>query len=264
MRIVARSLADSLAGVRSAQERIERRDFEARVAVDDGSEVGLLQAGFNRMAAGLAERERIRDAFGAYVDPEVAEHILKEGPDLGGEAVEATILFVDVRDFTSWAERASASEVVETLNRLFEALVPIIHEHGGHVDKFVGDGLMAVFGAPRRLSDHADRALAAALEIAKRVAEEFEPELRVGLGLNSGTVVAGNVGGAGRLDFSVIGDPVNIAARVEAATRETGDTILLTAETRDRLTNSAPDLERRPPVPLKGKSNPVGLFAPRA
>jgi adenylate cyclase len=262
MLLTARSVGDSLAGVRAGLERIERRDFDTRVAVDDGSEIGLLQAGFNRMAAGLAEREQIREAFGAYVDPEIAEHILEEGPDLGGEAIEATILFVDVRDFTSWSERASPGEVVETLNRLFERIVPIVHERGGHVDKFIGDGLMAVFGAPRRQDDHADQALGAASEIAALVAREFEPELRVGIGLNSGTVVAGNVGGAGRLDFSVIGDPVNVAARVEAATRETGDTILLTADTKDRLERSTVALEERPRVPLKGKRRPVALYAP--
>jgi adenylate cyclase len=260
MLLAARSLSDSLAGVRRGQERIEQRDFDAQVEVDDGSEVGLLQAGFNRMAAGLAERERIRDAFGTYLDPEVARHILREGTDLSGEAVEATVLFVDIRGFTSWAERASASEVVATLNRLFEAIVPIIHEHGGHIDKFVGDGLMAVFGTPRRHEDHADRALAAAREIAALVSDRFEPDLRIGVGLNSGIVVAGNVGGGGRLDFSVIGDAVNTAARVEAATRETGDTILLTAETRDRLTDSAA-IEERDPIPLKGKAQPVALFA---
>jgi adenylate cyclase len=260
--LASRSLGHSLAGVRGGLDRIERREFETRVEIDDGSEIGLLQAGFNRMAAGLAEREQIRETFGAYVDPEIAEHILEEGPDLGGEAVEATILFVDIRDFTSWSERASPGEVVKTLNRLFEGIVPIIHEHGGHVDKFVGDGLMAVFGAPRRQEDHADQAFAAACEIAALVAKEFEPELRVGIGLNSGTVVAGNVGGAGRLDFSVIGDPVNVAARVEAATRETGDTILLTADTKDRLERSTVALEERPTVPLKGKLTPVALYAP--
>ena len=260
--LAARSLAESLAGVRSGQERIEQRDFDAQVEVDDGSEVGLVQAGFNRMAEGLAERERIRETFGAYVDPEVAEHILAEGTDLSGEAVEATILFADIIDFTSWSERASAGEVVETLNRLFEGVVPIIHKHGGHVDKFIGDGLMAVFGAPRRYPDHADRALAAATEIAELVATGFGPDLRLGLGLNSGPVVAGNIGGAGRLDFSVIGDAVNVAARVEAATRETGDTILLTGATKERLTGSTVECEPRPPVPLKGKSEPVELYAP--
>ncbi len=262
MLLAGRSLVDSLAGLRGALERIEKRDFDARVDVNDGSEIGLLQAGFNKMAAGLAERERIRDAFGAYVDPEVAEHILEEGTDLAGETVEATILFADVRDFTQWSERVTAPEVVATLNRLFSKLVPVIHEHGGHVDKFVGDGLMAVFGAPRRQDDHADCALKTAMAIEELVEGEFAPDLRVGIGLNSGAVVAGNVGGAGRLDFSVIGDPVNVAARVEAATRETGDTILMTAETCRRLNDSGVKLEPRPAIPFKGKREPVELFAP--
>src|SRR5207253_105280 len=219
--------------------RVEEGDFDARVAVADGSEVGLLQAGFNRMAEGLAERERIREAFGTYVDREVADHILREGTSLAGEEVEVTMMFIDVRDFTGFAERSSAPEVVATLNRLFEQIVPIVHEHGGHVDKFVGDGLLAVFGAPRRQEDHADQALAAAYAIDRAVQAEFAGELSIGVGLNSGAVVAGNVGGAGRLEFSVIGDAVNVAARVEAATRKTGDAILVSEHTRRLLSQTA-------------------------
>ena len=140
------------------------------------------------MAEGLEERERIREAFGTYVDPNVAEHILEEGgTSVDGEEVEVTILFIDVRDFTSFAERTPAPEVVAALNRLFETVVPIIHEHGGRVDKFVGDGLLAVFGALRRLQDHADRALKAALEIERAVRDL---DLEIGIGINSGRVVA--------------------------------------------------------------------------
>ncbi len=128
------------------------------------------------------------------------------------------------------------------LNALFERVVPIIHDHGGRVDKFIGDGLLAVFGAPRRQEDHADQALAAALEIAEEAGGE--DQLSFGIGLNSGEVVAGNLGGAGRLEFSVIGDPVNVAARVESATRETGDTILMTERTRELLQRPA-DRARR-------------------
>src|SRR5439155_14850334 len=113
-----------------------------------------------------------------------------------------------IRDFTGFASKSSATEVVATLNRLFELVVPVIHDHHGHVDKFVGDGLLGVFGAPRRQHDHADQALAAALTIAGRVEGEFGGELQIGVGLNSGTVVAGNVDGAGRLEFSVIGGAV--------------------------------------------------------
>jgi adenylate cyclase len=260
----ARSVSDPVERVRAAVERVEQGSLEEEVIVDDGGEIGYLQAGFNRMVAGLRERERIREAFGTYLDREVAEHILREGTSLEGEEVEVTMMFVDMRNFTGFAEGSSAAEVVATINRLFERAVPIIHAHGGHVDKYVGDGLLAVFGAPRRQRDHADQALAASLEIAAAVEEEFEDRLSIGVGLNSGLVVAGNVGGAGRLEFSVIGDAVNVAARVEAATRKTGDTVLVSEHTRALLSDDdATSLEERPAVPLKGKTEPVALFAPR-
>jgi adenylate cyclase len=152
-----------------------------------------------------------------------------------------------------------ADQVVATINELFEQIVPVIHEHGGRVDKFVGDGLLAVFGAPRRQQDHADQALEAALQIAEKVADQ---KLGIGIGLNSGTVVAGNVGGAGRLEFSVIGDPVNVAARIEAATRETGDTILLAEHTKELLTREHPELRERLGIELKGKRESVRVYAP--
>ena len=258
----ARSVADPVERLRTAVRRVEEGSLEEEVTVDDGGEIGLLQAGFNRMVAGLRERERIRDAFGTYVDREVAEHILSEGTNLAGEEVEVTLMFIDVRDFTGFAERASARDVVATINRLFERAVPIIHAHDGHVDKFVGDGLLAVFGAPRRCEDHADQAVAAALEIERAVQEEFGGELEIGVGLNSGTVVAGNIGGAGRLEFSVIGDAVNVAARVEAATRQTGDTVLLAGRTHELLATAPVPLVERPDVALKGKREPVSLYAP--
>ena len=263
MAVAARSIADPVDRVREAVARVEEGSLDEEVLVDDGGEIGFLQSGFNRMVAGLRERERIREAFGTYVDREVAEHILREGTNLEGEEVEVTVMFIDVADFTGFAERAPAPEVVATVNRLFERAVPIIREHNGHVDKFVGDGLLAVFGAPRRQADHADQALAAALEIARAVSEEFGGELSIGIGLNSGQVVAGNVGGAGRLEFSVIGDPVNVAARVEAATRTTGDTVLVSEHTRALLSDdAAAALVERPSMPLKGKTEEVSLFAP--
>jgi adenylate cyclase len=259
----ARSVSDPVERVRRAVGRVEEGSLEEEVVVDDGGEIGLLQAGFNRMVEGLRERERIRDAFGTYVDREVAEHILREGTSLAGEEVEVTMMFIDIRGFTSFAERLSAPDVVATLNRLFARIVPIIHAHGGHIDKYVGDGLLAVFGAPRRQVDHADQALAAGLEIAAAVDEEFGEELSVGIGLNSGTVVAGNVGGAGRLEFSVIGDAVNVAARVESATRQTGDKLLIAERTRELLRDAHVPLEERSRMTLKGKREPVNLYAPR-
>ena len=258
----ARSISEPIERLRDAVARVEDGSLEEEVVVDDASEIGFLQAGFNRMVGGLREREQIRETFGAYVDPEVAEHILREGPALEGEEVEVTLMFVDVRDFTAFAETASARDVVATINRLFERIVPIVHAHKGHVDKFVGDGLLAVFGAPRRCEDHADQALAAALEIDAAVRDEFAGRLAIGVGLSSGPVVAGNVGGAGRIEFSVIGDAVNVAARAEAATRQTGDTILLAARTKELLASASIRLVERPHVALKGKREQVSLYAP--
>ena len=259
--LAARATADPVDSVRRALEQVRRGEFDVRVPVYDGTQIGQLQLGFNAMVEGLAEREKIRETFGAYVDPDVAEHILHEGTNLAGEEVEVTVMFVDIRDFTGFAEETAADEVVAAINRLFEQIVPIIHERGGRVDKFVGDGLLAVFGAPRRQANHADCALAAALKIATAVSSDDGLEL--GVGLNSGVVVAGNVGGAGRLEFSVIGDPVNVAARVEAATRETGDTILLAERTRELLADDHPPLIERDGVKLKGKSETVALYAPQ-
>lgn len=258
--VVARTTADPIDSVRRALAKVQLGQLDVRVPVYDGTQIGQLQLGFNRMAEGLQERERIREAFGTYVDPDVAERILDEGTNLSGEEVEVTVMFIDIRDFTGFAERTDAERVVAALNGLFERIVPIIHAHGGRVDKFVGDGLLAVFGAPRRQPDHADQALAAALEITSQVVSG--DGLSFGIGLNTGRVVAGNVGGAGRLEFSVIGDPVNVAARVEAATRTTGDPILIAERTCELLSPGHPELAERHDVQLKGKAHEVRLFAP--
>jgi PAS domain S-box-containing protein len=207
---------------------------------------------------------RLREqAFGTYLDPDVADHILREGPSLRVQEAEVTTMFVDIREFMAFSEQFEPREVVSTLNCLFELAVPIITSREGHIDKFVGDGLLAIFGMPQRLPDHADRALEAAMEIERLARERFQGDLEIGIGIDSGTVIAGNVGGGGRLDYTVIGDAVNIASRVEAATRQTGDTILITEETRRRLGNSEVSLETRSEISLKGKQAPVVLFAPQ-
>jgi adenylate cyclase len=257
--LAVRTTAEPISSVRRGLARVQRGDFDVRVPVYDASEIGQLQLGFNDMVAGLAERERIRDAFGTYVDPDVADRIISGGTDFAGEQVDVSCMFIDVRGFTPFAERTPADQVVATLNRLFEQTVPIIHAQGGRIDKFVGDGLLAVFGAPRRLEDHADRAVAAARSIAAAVAASPDFTLEIGIGINSGPVVAGNVGGGGRFEFSVIGDTVNVAARVETATRQTGDLILLSDETRRRLTDASETIEREG-ITLKGKHDPVRIF----
>jgi adenylate cyclase len=258
-------LADAVSGpitdLRDATRRVGAGDLSVRVPVVCTDETGELSASFNAMVAGLEERERLRDAFGAFVDPSLTERVLAEGTDLRGEELDVSVLFLDVRGFTPFAERAAAHEVVATLNELFEVVVPVILRHGGHANKFVGDGLLAVFGAPDRHADHAVRAVAAAREIARLVGRDGK--LRVGVGVNSGRVVVGTVGGGQRRDFTVIGEPVNTAARVEAATRVTGDDVLITETTLRALGSDGDDFVERSSVPLKGKTTPVRLYAPR-
>ena len=226
-------------------------------------ETGKLAQSFNTMAEGLDERERLREAFGAYVDPGLADRVLREGLDLAGEELEVSVLFLDVRNFTAFAERAKPHEVVALLNEFWAAVIPVLLRHGGHANKFIGDGVLAVFGAPARLPDHAACAVEAALEIAECVADHYDRQIGVGIGVNSGPVVAGTVGGGGRVEFTVIGDTVNTAARVEAATRATGDDVLITESTRKLLPAGRFEFEERPPVPLKGKRTKVKLWAPR-
>ena len=258
--LLSDSITRPLSALSRGMKAVQGGDFAASVPVTTSDDLGELSDGFNRMTIGLAERERLSEAFGTYLDRGVADYILSEGVSRQGVEVEVSVLFCDVRDFTSFASRAQAPTVVACLNRLFEAVVPIVDRHGGHIDKFVGDGLLAVFGATETFADHADRALAAGMEMVAAVEGGAAGELRVGVGINSGRVVAGSIGGAGRLNFSVIGDAVNVAARVEAATRETNDTLLLTACTRDMLTRDV-DLVARGETWLRGKDEPVELFA---
>ena len=261
--LVARSLASSIADLQAATERVVAGDLGARVPVVTTDEAGRLAQSFNTMVEGLDEGERLRRAFGAYVDPGLAERVLAEGADLAGEELEVSVLFLDVREFTAFAETARPREVVALLNDLWELAVPVLLRHGGHANKFIGDGLLGVFGAPEARTDHGERAVAAALEIASRVEAEFGERVSVGIGVNSGPVIAGTVGGGGRVEYAVIGDTVNTAARVEAATRLTGDPVLITEATRAQLSpTSSIEMVERAGIELRGKQAPVRLWAP--
>jgi class 3 adenylate cyclase len=261
--LVARSMLTSLDELQEATARVAAGDYEVRLPVASADEVGELAHSFNTMVEGLDERERLRAAFGAYVDPSIADRVLEEGADLEGEELEVTVLFLDIRDFTTFSESVRPHELVGFLSGFWELVVPVLLEHGGHANKFIGDGLLGVFGAPERLPDHAQSGVEAAIAIARLVAERYRGRIEVGIGVNTGRVVAGTVGGGGRMEFTVIGDAVNTAARVEAATRETGDNILITEATRERLGPVRFEFEERPPVPLKGKRAEVRLFALR-
>ena len=260
--LVTRSITWPVGDLLDATERVRQGDLSARVPVVSGDEMGELARSFNAMMTGLEERQRLHEAFGSYVAPDVAERVLAEGEMLEGEEVEVTVVFVDIRDFTSFAEHSSARETVAYLNDYFGLAVPLLTKHGGHANKFIGDGILGVFGAPEKLGDHADRAVRASCEIARATAARYGDDLEIGIGINSGPVSAGTVGGGGRLEFTVIGDPVNVAARVERMTRETGDRVLLTEATRCLLTEPGIEVEPRGELPLRGVSHPVMLYTP--
>ena len=248
-------------------ERVGAGDYGQRLPVVQDDDLGALAASFNRMQAGLAERQRLQAAFGTYVDPALAARLLEQGDDVfTGERREVTVMVVDVRDFTPFAEANTAEDTVARLNALFEIVVPAVVDAGGHVNKFLGDGALAVFGAPNDLAEHADAAVNAAVRIQRLIAERLGGELRIGIGINNGTVIAGTIGGAGKLEFTLIGDAVNVAARVEQLTKTTGDAILLTGQTVDALASRPAALTDRGFHALKGKSAGVQVFGldPRA
>jgi adenylate cyclase len=211
--LVAKSVADPLRQMRRALGQIEDGDLDAAVRVDDGSEVGLVQSGFNRMVAGLREREQIRELFGRHVGEDVAREALNGGTKLGGEVREVAALFVDLVGSTRLAAERPPQVVVALLNRFFAIVVDVVGRHGGWVNKFEGDAALVVFGAPVAQEGCASSALAAARELDERLRREL-PALGAGIGVSAGPALAGNVGAEHRLEYTVIGDPVNEAARL--------------------------------------------------
>jgi adenylate cyclase len=212
-KLTARSLSESLGGMRGALGRIEEGDYDVQVPVDDSSEIGLVQVGVNRMAAGLAERERLQDLFGRHVGRDVAHAALDGGVKLGGEVREVGVLLVDLVGSTSMANRLPPEHVVGLLNRFFSLVVEVVESYGGMVNKFEGDGALCVFGAPVKREDPAGGALCAARELRVRLTDEL-PDVDAGIGVSAGVAVAGNVGAEERFEYTVIGDPVNEAARL--------------------------------------------------
>ncbi len=231
--LAARAIADPVSGVRDGLERIARGDLEVDVPVDDASEVGQLQAGFNRMAEGLRERQRIRDLFGRHVGEDVARAALSEGVRLGGEERDVAALFVDIVGSTSLALALPPTEVVRVLNRFFRVVVEITEAEGGLVNKFEGDAALCVFGAPVVRQDPAEDALRTARRLASRLGSEL-PEVDFGIGVSAGLAVAGNVGAESRLEYTVIGDPVNEAARLAELAKQRPERVLASSAALDR------------------------------
>src|SRR3954447_4851724 len=208
----ARTIGEPLRGMVDALHRVGRGDLDADVEVEDAGEIGLLQAGFNDMVAGLRERERIQDLFGRHVGPAVAEQAISEGVTLSGESRDVVALFVDITGSTRLTREAAPSDFVAMLNRFFEVVVEEVERNGGLLNKFEGDAALCIFGAPVALDDPATAALRAARAIRDRVAQMGE--LEIGIGVAAGPVIAGQIGTTSRLEYTIIGDAVNEAARL--------------------------------------------------
>ena len=262
--LAARAIADPVTSVREGLERIERGELDARVAVDDGSEVGQLQAGFNRMAEGLCERERIRDLFGRQVGEDVARAALRDGASLGGEEREVGALFVDLVGSTAMATAIPPTEVVRVLNRFFKVVVEVAEREGGLVNKFEGDAALCVFGAPVRRDDPAGDVLRCARRLAESLARDV-PEVDFGIGVSAGTAVAGNVGAEHRFEYTVIGDPVNEAARLCVLAKEWPERVLASHEALDRASAQERGAwSGSEPALLHGRAALTLLATPRA
>ncbi len=223
-RRVARSVADPLGSMRLAMAKVTAGDLTASVDVDDATEVGLLQAGFNEMASGLQERERLRDLFGRHVGEDVARQALERGIELEGELREASAVFIDLTGSTKLTSTRPPGEVVAMLNDFFRAVVHAAESEGGWVNKFEGDAALCVFGVPVADPEHAAHALRAARMLRAEMASvrSRHPDLDAGIGISMGMVLAGNVGAERRYEYTVIGEAVNEAARLvdEAKGRE--------------------------------------------
>jgi adenylate cyclase len=253
--LAARAVADPIRAVRGAVADVERGKLDTEVPVYDGSEIGLLQAGFNQMVAGLRERERIHDLFGRHVGEDVARAALEEDVELGGETREVSVLFVDMVGSTKLAAERAPQEVVETLNRFFAIVVEVVRDHGGWVNKFEGDAALAVFGAPTPLDDHPSKALAAARELSSRLADLDGVD--AGIGISSGEVVAGNIGEEKRFEYTVIGDPVNEAARLTELAKSEGGVLASDSATGAASGDERSRWELGDEVELRGRSRPT-------
>jgi adenylate cyclase len=249
------AVSDPVRSVADGLRRVGEGDLDVAVPVYDASEVGQLQSGFNTMVQGLRDRERLRDLFGRQVGPDVARLAEEQGVQLGGERRDVAVLFVDVIGSTGLAESLGPEELVARLNEFFGVVVEVVTRHAGWVNKFEGDAALILFGAPAELRD----ARTSCLEAARELASALETlALDAAVGVSSGPVVAGHVGAVSRFEYTVIGDPVNSAARLTELAKATPGRLLADDET---VAGSSAQEQTRwitgDQVLLRGRSTPT-------
>jgi class 3 adenylate cyclase len=264
--LLARRVTGPVSALTRGVTRVAAGDLSEALPVRSADEVGQLTRAFNAMLDGLRQRDFIRDTFGRYVSPEVAQTLLEspEGLRLGGEKRDVTVLMSDLRGYTRLAEGGDPTVIVQVLNGYLGRMTDIIVEHGGTVDEFIGDAILAIFGAPLPHADHVERAAACAIamqcameEMNRHHAALGLPRLEMGIGLNTGEAVVGNIGSEKRAKYGVVGSVVNLAARVQGCT--VGGQVLLSSATYQRIREIA---EVGPPLPVevKGIREPLLLY----
>lgn len=247
-------------------ERVEQGDFTTPAQVTGIDDFGRLAGSLNRMVHGLQERDRVKELFGRYVTTQVSQEILSGDINLGGESRRVTILFSDIRDFTTMSEQMPPDQVVRFLNDYFSEMVEAVFEQKGVLDKFLGDGMMAVFGSLGDLTDHPRRAVLAALRMKALLSKingergvAGKPPIAIGIGIHTDEVIVGNIGSRKRLEYTVIGDGVNTTSRIQGLNKEFGTTILITettyAEVKDQF-----ECRPMPETQLKGKTRPLRFY----
>ena len=265
--LLSRSFQKPLVEMRQAVEMIEKGDYTVSVAVASNDEMGRLGEGINTMSRGLLEKEFIKETFGRMVDPTIRDHLLSGNVQLGGENRFATVLFSDIRGFTALLETMDPHNAVELLNRYFEAMNRAIAKHNGIVNKYIGDAVMALFGVPLDDPDHADNAVRAALamreareNLNRDLVKEGLPPLSAGIGIHSGHLLAGNIGSHQRMEYTVIGDTVNVASRLEGLCKEAKRDLLVSATTRNLLKMQYP-MQAMDSYQVRGRQEAVEVFS---
>jgi adenylate cyclase len=263
--LVSTSIIGPVKDMERAMIQVQKGQLNTSAKVAANDELGVLAESFDQMIEGLRDRQRIKETFGRFVSPEIAQAILENPPVLGGENTEVSILFSDVRNYTAICEQLSPEEVIALLNDYFSYMVRAIEKHHGLVYQFVGDGIMAVFGAPVKLPGHATCSVRSALEMMDAL-DRFNaerqtglPPIRIGIGINTGAVVAGIIGTEQRMEYRVVGDSVNLAARIEALNKDFHTDVLISRSTKEQLTQSLA-LKELPPVKVKGKEQYVQVY----
>ncbi len=260
--LAAMSIADPLRQLRWALSEVQRGNYNAHMQIYDASELGLLQAGFNDMVRDLSERQRLRDLFGRYVGEDVARRALERGTELGGQERHVAVLFVDLVGSTQLAATRPPAEVVHLLNEFFRVVVETVGRHGGFVNKFQGDAALAIFGAPIEHPDASGGALAAARELHDGLLPVIG-SADFGIGVSAGRAIAGHIGARARFEYTVIGDPVNEAARLtELAKLETGHVLASAIAVSGALDAEALCWDVGEVVELRGRAAPTQLARP--